>query len=44
MELQWVIIVDEYGRKSEPSLQYRENENDEWQDVPIVEIKSKERE
>lgn len=43
MEFRWVIIVNEYGKKSEPQLQYRriysEGMPGEWQDVPVVEIK-----
>lgn len=39
MEIRWIIIINEYGRKSEPMLQYREGMYSEWQDVPIVEFK-----
>lgn len=45
MEFRWVIYCDEYGRKSEPILQYRERGSlggyvSEWAEVPIVEKKS----
>jgi len=39
MELRWLILCDENGRKTEPVLQYREDEKD-WEDVPIEEFKT----
>ena len=36
MELRWYQTYDKYGNDSEVVLQYREDEEDEWEDVIFV--------
>ena len=41
MKLRLFTVVDEYGRKSEPSLQFWSKEYDRWEDVPYIECSQK---
>jgi hypothetical protein len=36
MKLRWYQTYDRDGRESEPTLQFRENALDEWEDVDFV--------
>lgn len=44
MELRWYQTYDKFGRDSDISLQYRESENDEWEDIPFTRERESEEE
>jgi len=39
MELRWLVWVDKNGKKSEPILQFREEDSEIWQDINVEEVK-----
>ena len=39
MELRWCNTIDEFGNRSEPELQYWDEESEKWEVVPFEEIK-----
>ncbi len=41
MKLRWFVECDSDGRKTEPDLQYWNENYNEWQSIPFLECKSK---
>ena len=38
MELRWYVEINQYGQRTEPELQYL-NENGEWKSIECQEVK-----
>ena len=40
MELRWIVLCDKNGRKTKPDLQFWNEDDEIWEDVPYVEMKT----
>ncbi len=39
-KLRWLVLCNENGVKTEPALQYKESEEDIWEDIDYEEMKT----